>query len=80
MLCSITSIHTALGIYSFMIASPYRSDWALKAEWIGFITAILGLAVDIVILVIPIIAISKLELLSTKKKCGALAVFLTGGL
>jgi hypothetical protein len=77
-LCVISIIHITIAAYSLAIASPYNSNWKDKALNTGVSSAILGLVVDIVILVIPIIAVGRLQKLSVKKKLAALAVFITG--
>lgn len=76
----IAIIHTTIGIYSFVIASPWRSDWAHRAEGIAMAASILGFFVDITILVIPVIAIERLQLLSVKRKVAAVLIFTAGGL
>jgi hypothetical protein len=77
MLGAIATAHTVIAIYSFAVASPYRSDWWAKAEKVMLPVSVISLMVDVVILAIPILAISKLNL-TTRKKIGAGAVFLTG--
>ncbi|KAF2262940.1 hypothetical protein CC78DRAFT_581978 [Lojkania enalia] len=75
----ITAVHSIIGIYALIIASPYNTAWSTEAEKTGVAGAILGLLVDIVILVIPIVAVSRTKL-TRKKKLGALALFTTGAL
>lgn len=79
-LICITIIHSTIGIYSFAIASPYQTDtWKDKVMGVAVSGSIPGLIVDIVLLVIPIVAIAPLQL-SAARKIGALLIFIAGGL
>jgi hypothetical protein len=79
-LCAIFIIHTSLAAYSFAIASPQHWAWAPKSGPIALPAAVLGAIVDWCILLIPVIAILRLEAISRRRKIGAMLIFLTGGL
>lgn len=79
-LCAVFIIHTGFGAYSFAVASPYTWKWAPRSGPIGVPVAVTGAIVDWYILTIPVIAISRLEAISRRRKIGAMLIFLTGGL
>lgn len=79
-LCAVGIIHTSFGIYAFVVASPYHWRWAPKSGTVGVPMAITGAIVDWYILIIPVIAISRLDGISRRRKIGAMLIFLTGAL
>ncbi|KAF2733846.1 hypothetical protein EJ04DRAFT_257633 [Polyplosphaeria fusca] len=72
------SLHTGIGIYWFVAASPYNASWIYSN--LGVIPLLsLGLMVDIYILAIPIVAVNSLQM-ERRKKMGAMVLFVAGGL
>ncbi|KAF2867719.1 hypothetical protein BDV95DRAFT_610622 [Massariosphaeria phaeospora] len=71
--------HIAIGIFNFVIANPYRRGvWQTHLIEVESRAIYVGLIIDVVIFLIPIIVIMGIKNMPTSRKIGILLLFATG--
>ncbi|KAF7881543.1 hypothetical protein EAF00_011912 [Botryotinia globosa] len=65
-------------IWAFPLSRYYNATNTLKAQTLNLPKGIFGLLTDILLFVVPVVAVSKLKLMTTRKKVGILLIFSTG--
>ncbi|KAF7920923.1 hypothetical protein EAE99_007775 [Botrytis elliptica] len=65
-------------VWAFPLSRYYNATNTQKAQTLNLPKGIFGLTTDIFLFVVPVVAVSKLKLMTTRKKLGILLIFSTG--